>query len=67
MVLDIISKSFDMSYMCIFIHIEEGVISPPSPAIPRAFYAATRVFAKKNIQPIIPSNLKKAKIIRASL
>ena len=26
-----------------------------------------RVFAKKNIQPIIPSNLKKAKFIRASL
>ena len=29
--------------------------------------ANIRVFAKKNIQPIIPSNLKKAKFIRASL
>ena len=31
------------------------------------YYFIIRVFAKKIIQPIIPSNLKKAKFIRASL
>ena len=32
-----------------------------------SFVSNNRVFAKKIIQPIIPSNLKKAKFIRASL
>jgi len=35
--------------------------------LPRRKKSANRVFAKKIIQPIIPSNLKKAKFIRASL